>query len=93
VCSWFHFFAITRTLANSLETVLTVVALAYWPWTANNKVDYGGLCISLCVAAVSTVVRPTSLLMWLPLGIHLLWKAPSWPDRARIVFAVALPIT
>ncbi|KAI9742264.1 MAG: glycosylphosphatidylinositol anchor biosynthesis [Claussenomyces sp. TS43310] len=28
-----HWFCSTRTLSNSLETVLTIVALNYWPWS------------------------------------------------------------
>lgn len=30
--NWFMFFCITRTLSNSLETVLTTVSLFYWPF-------------------------------------------------------------
>ncbi|GJJ76971.1 GPI mannosyltransferase 3 [Entomortierella parvispora] len=31
--SWWNFFCSTRTLANSLESALTIVALYYWPFT------------------------------------------------------------
>ncbi|KAG0053431.1 glycosylphosphatidylinositol anchor biosynthesis [Gryganskiella cystojenkinii] len=33
VISWWNFFCSTRTLANSLEAALTIVALYYWPFT------------------------------------------------------------
>jgi len=30
--SWFGFFCMTRTLANSLETVLLLIGLFFYPW-------------------------------------------------------------
>lgn len=30
--SWFTFYCATRTLTNSMETTLTIVALYYFPW-------------------------------------------------------------
>ena len=31
ICSWFHFYCLVRTFSNSVEAVLTVVSLYYWP--------------------------------------------------------------
>ncbi|KAF9957498.1 hypothetical protein BGZ72_001780 [Mortierella alpina] len=33
VISWWNFFCSTRTLANSMEAALTIIALYYWPFT------------------------------------------------------------
>jgi len=43
--SWFNFYCLTRSFSNSLETVLTVTALSYWPWRSFQKKNslIGGL--------------------------------------------------
>lgn len=74
VGSAFNWYCITRTLSNSLEMVLTTIALVYWPWNAKTRVDYGEFVVSLTVAAFSCLCRPTNALLWLALGTHLLWK-------------------
>jgi phosphatidylinositol glycan class B len=69
----------TRTFSNSLETTLTVMALYYWPWGVlgegqpvkenikliNTIRDPWSLRMSLCLAALAVVLRPTNLLIWL----------------------------
>lgn len=67
----------TRTFSNSLETTLTIAALYYWPWdllqdAKSNKQEplkakgnLGSLRISLILAAVAVLLRPTNLLIWL----------------------------
>lgn len=68
----------TRTFSNSLETTLTIAALYYWPWDlvrdakANKqeellqvKGNLGSLRVSLILAAVAVLLRPTNLLIWL----------------------------
>ncbi|KAJ9155040.1 Mannosyltransferase [Pleurostoma richardsiae] len=67
----------TRTFSNSIETTLTVAALYYWPWqlagdaSANpskvlgEKRSMTNLRISLLLAAIAVVLRPTNLLIWL----------------------------
>lgn len=32
LCSWFLFYVMVRPFSNSIETVCTTGALAYWPW-------------------------------------------------------------
>ncbi|KAK3944268.1 hypothetical protein QBC46DRAFT_280044 [Diplogelasinospora grovesii] len=68
----------TRTFSNSLETTLTIAALYYWPWevlddaaaTKGKTVLQGrdrvnSLRLSLILAAVAVLLRPTNLLIWL----------------------------
>jgi phosphatidylinositol glycan class B len=119
--SWFNFYCITRTFSNSLEAVLTVVALSLWP------MDYGAavapllpskagasatttavtttdittsLPKALAVAALAVLVRPTSVLVWIPVGVVTVFSANSLREAARVVglaccigsFALALCI-
>ncbi|KAK3504849.1 Alg9-like mannosyltransferase family-domain-containing protein [Neurospora crassa] len=68
----------TRTFSNSLETTLTIAALYYWPWglvqdAKSNKQEeplqvkgnLDSLRVSLILAAVAVLLRPTNLLIWL----------------------------
>lgn len=73
--SAFNFFCSTRTFSNSLEMVLTTVALAYWPWSPRT-IDWQGYRTALVVASISCVFRPTNALIWMFLGLHLLKQSP-----------------
>ncbi|CAB4477407.1 unnamed protein product [Rhizophagus irregularis] len=79
IVSWFNFFCSIRMLSNSIETVLTTVALYYWPWPSfsnfmswNDRIK--ALRISLTLAAICCILRPTNVIVWGFLGIQLLWK-------------------
>ncbi|CAB4434386.1 unnamed protein product [Rhizophagus irregularis] len=68
-----------KMLSNSIETVLTTVALYYWPWPSfsnfmswNDRIK--ALRISLTLAAICCILRPTNVIVWGFLGIQLLWK-------------------
>lgn len=72
--SWFWFYTASRTLANTLEASLTVIALSYFPWS---KVE----CTTfLWPVAVSVFMRPTSALPWIPLCLYHVKKSthPVW---------------
>ncbi|KHO00742.1 GPI mannosyltransferase [Metarhizium album ARSEF 1941] len=77
--SAWQWYCSTRTFSNSLETTLTVMALYYWPWplfaappssTKENPKPaniLGSICrlrLSLSLAALAVVLRPTNLLIW-----------------------------
>lgn len=96
--SAFHWFCSTRTFSNSLETSLTVMALYYWPWpskeekTAKRVVLSGpetSLNLSLGLAAVACILRPTNALIWATLGAFLYFRAPMWAERILIITEVA----
>ncbi|KAK0670602.1 family 22 putative glycosyltransferase [Cercophora samala] len=67
----------TRTFSNSLETTLTIAALSYWPWELladaketkeeplKQKGRLNSLRISLFLAAIAVLLRPTNLFIWL----------------------------
>ena len=65
----FNWYVITRSFSNNLEMVFTVLALRFWPW--NKKIN-GRWYISLGFGFVSCIIRPTNILIWIPLGIWLL---------------------
>ncbi|KTG02930.1 hypothetical protein cypCar_00044850 [Cyprinus carpio] len=64
LCSWFTWFCCTRTLTNTMETVLTTLALCFFP-LPGSKTHHSWKYLSLVSLAV--VVRPTALIVWLPL--------------------------
>ncbi|KAL2155858.1 hypothetical protein VTH82DRAFT_600 [Thermothelomyces myriococcoides] len=79
----------TRTFSNSFETTLTIAALSYWPWevlvdakaSKNQPFQQQGrllsLRISLVLAAVAVLLRPTNLLIWLVVsGLALIRLTP-----------------
>lgn len=69
--NWFMFFSFTRTLSNSLETVLTLVSLYYWPCIRKhpNTATLGSRKWALAVAALACAIRPTSAITWLYVGL------------------------
>ncbi|KAJ2960773.1 hypothetical protein NQZ79_g3930 [Umbelopsis isabellina] len=92
LASFFNFHMAGRTLSNSLEMVLTTVALNYWPLdgvvTYNNSDFIGNFRVSLAWAALACVIRPTNALLWGFLGLRLLYKA--WPYRSAIIANTAV---
>jgi len=86
--NWMAFDAMVRTFSNSLETTLTAIVLAYWPFAIDlpNKKDEdkdkaGEMMAevvtmrrkSIIAMALTFLMRPTSAICWIFLGIHHLW--------------------
>nr|XP_023472754.1 GPI mannosyltransferase 3 isoform X3 [Equus caballus] len=64
LCSWFTWYCCTRTLTNTMETVLTIIALFYYPLEGSksmNSVKYSSL------VALAFIIRPTAVIPWIPL--------------------------
>ncbi|XP_077050082.1 GPI alpha-1,2-mannosyltransferase 3 isoform X3 [Siphateles boraxobius] len=64
LCSWFTWYCCSRTLTNTMETVLTTLALCFYPLPGSkmhNSWKY------LCLVSLAVVIRPTALIVWLPL--------------------------
>lgn len=64
--NWYWYYCATRTLTNTLETALTIVALSMFPWKKNRKEDFKFLWICGFVCAV----RPTMIVPWTPICIY-----------------------
>lgn len=88
--SWFAFYCVTRTLTNSLETVLTTIALYYWPSTHVRDIDNNNEIIkALSFAAFSCIIRPTAAIIWIPLcAMYLL----SSRNKSLFIFKCIFPI-
>ncbi|XP_035381667.1 GPI mannosyltransferase 3 isoform X1 [Electrophorus electricus] len=87
LCSWFTWYCCTRTLTNSMETTLTVLALYYYPLCTDKTHNSSWKYLSLVSWAV--VVRPTALVVWLPLLFHHLWRAEN---KLKLITHQGLPV-
>ncbi|KAI8374976.1 Alg9-like mannosyltransferase family-domain-containing protein [Choanephora cucurbitarum] len=79
LCSWFNFHMAARTLSNSTEMALTMIALNFWPLpnvpsSASQTKHYR---IALFLAALACVMRPTNGIIWLFAGCQLLWVSQN----------------
>ncbi|KAH1216137.1 GPI mannosyltransferase 3 [Glycine max] len=82
--NWFMFYCFSRTLSNSLETVLTLVSLYFWPcMRPSSNCSFVSRKWGLAVAAVACAIRPTSAITWLYVGLLELFKAH---DRFKFIF-------
>nr|GEU33282.1 GPI mannosyltransferase 3 [Tanacetum cinerariifolium] len=89
--NWFMFYCITRTLSNSLETVLTVISFYYWPCLRVNSTNLPPVSRywALVAAAIACAIRPTSAIIWLYVGLMELFVSR---DRLKFVFLEVVPI-
>lgn len=90
--SWFTFYCVTRTLTNSTETILSTIALYYWPWEKQIEADSkknSNLTLALLFAALSCLVRPTSAIIWILLAIISFYKSDR---KISFIFAHVMPI-
>uniref|UniRef100_H3B3L9 Mannosyltransferase n=1 Tax=Latimeria chalumnae TaxID=7897 RepID=H3B3L9_LATCH len=71
MCSWFTWYCCTRTLTNSMETVLSVFALYFYP-LPGTKTRSSSTYLTL--VAIAFIIRPTALILWLPLLFCHFWK-------------------
>ncbi|KAJ0002118.1 hypothetical protein NQD34_001914 [Periophthalmus magnuspinnatus] len=69
--SWFTWYCCTRTLTNSMETTLTMLALCYFPLPGSRSQSSWKY---LTLVALAVLVRPTSLIVWFPLIIYHFWQ-------------------
>ncbi|KAL6980644.1 Mannosyltransferase aptg1 [Sarracenia purpurea var. burkii] len=89
--NWFMFYCFTRTLSNSLETVLTLVGLYYWPCIRVSTSDVPSVSRKwgLVVAALACAIRPTSAITWAYVGLLELLMTR---DKLRFIFLEVAPI-
>lgn len=89
--NWFMFFCITRTLSNTLETVLTLMSLYYWPCmsASSSKYPLASRSWGLALAALACAIRPTSAITWVYVGLLELFLTRH---RVKFIFFEVLPI-
>ncbi|KAE9462492.1 hypothetical protein C3L33_05597, partial [Rhododendron williamsianum] len=85
------FYCFTRTLSNSLETVLTLVGLYHWPCirASSSEVHSVSRKWGLLLAALACAIRPTSAITWAYVGILELLVTR---DRLNFIFLEVAPI-
>ncbi|TYZ57405.1 hypothetical protein PybrP1_011513, partial [[Pythium] brassicae (nom. inval.)] len=103
--SWFIFYVMVRPFSNSIETVCTTGAFAYWPWkflhaestagkkdwpaTAEDPMKQSHRVLALSLAALGVLFRPTSAVIWLYPGVLHLLQTH---DRGVLLAFQVLPI-
>ncbi|KAG6740816.1 hypothetical protein POTOM_056285 [Populus tomentosa] len=89
--NWFMFFCFNRTLSNSLETVLTLVGLYYWPCmrASPSKAPLVLRKWGLAIAALACAIRPTSAITWVYVG---LLELAVTRDRLKFLVLEVVPI-
>ncbi|XP_043468428.1 GPI mannosyltransferase 3-like [Leptopilina heterotoma] len=63
--NWYWYYCSTRTLINSFETSLTIIALSHFPWREKEN-NY----FFLWIVGLLFTIRPTSAIIWLPLCVY-----------------------
>ncbi|KAM3828390.1 GPI mannosyltransferase 3 isoform 2-T2 [Vipera latastei] len=86
VCSWFTWYCCTRTLTNTMEAVLTIFALYYYPMEGT-KMESSRYYLAL--VALACIVRPTAAIPWAPL---LLWHFEKERNKRRLLWGACLPV-
>ncbi|KAJ8668703.1 hypothetical protein QAD02_010366 [Eretmocerus hayati] len=71
--NWYWYYCASRTLINSFETCLTIIALSVYPWRNSSNKNWKFLSIVgfLCFA------RPTAAIFWLPLCLYHIFRNPK----------------
>ncbi|KAM6181468.1 GPI mannosyltransferase 3 [Erethizon dorsatum] len=86
LCSWFTWYCCTRTLTNTMETVLTAIALSYYPLEgakSAHSVKYTSL------VALACLIRPTAIIPWVPLLLRHAWQEQA---KCRLILRDFLPV-
>ncbi|XP_056121925.1 GPI mannosyltransferase 3 [Rhinichthys klamathensis goyatoka] len=86
LCSWFTWYCCSRTLTNTMETVLTTLALCFYPLPGSkmhNSWKY------LCLVSLAVVIRPTALIVWLPL---LFYHFCGEQNKLKLITQQCIPI-
>ncbi|WKX92031.1 hypothetical protein Q1695_010230 [Nippostrongylus brasiliensis] len=84
--SWFLIYCAPRTLSNTLETALTLIALLWYPF--ENKHLSGRVWPYISIGVLTILIRPTAALLWTVFGISHLSRHPN---PLRLLFLTVLP--
>ncbi|KAI9296700.1 hypothetical protein K502DRAFT_313951 [Neoconidiobolus thromboides FSU 785] len=82
--NWFNLYLSCRLIPNNIEGILTIIALYYWPMLSFNEKKKYTYELSLSLAGLTCLIRPTSVILWLCLGCHLLFNRPNYLSFKRI---------
>ncbi|CAH2088274.1 unnamed protein product [Euphydryas editha] len=89
--SWFWFYTCSRTLLQTLETVLISIALSIFPFKAGKLGYYEKESNNwVWLASLSVFVRPTSAPIWVVLGAYNIMTTNQ--GRLKLILKSYLPI-
>ncbi|CAJ0963830.1 unnamed protein product, partial [Mesorhabditis belari] len=85
--NWFLFYCSPRTLANSVETALTLIALRWFPFEGirQSKTAWPYMTIG----AISIIIRPTAAIIWAIFGLSHLYHSK---ERIRVLIVAILTV-
>ncbi|KAG8183838.1 hypothetical protein JTE90_025721 [Oedothorax gibbosus] len=91
--SWFLFYCSSRTISNMAETSFTACGYYFYPW--NEKRHRRLSCYYMWFAGASLLMRPTAVVVWLPLYLYHFWreKDHSYILRSTLGIGYAIFIT
>lgn len=75
---------------NSLEMVVTAVALSWWPFEGAGEGAGVGEASALGAAAVACVLRPTNALIWAVLGGFRVVYVKGWQRKLSLVLKAVI---
>jgi phosphatidylinositol glycan class B len=94
VSSWFLFYCLPRSMANSLETVLTAPLLYHWYMSVDHALPQARrrhTAVYLTLSSVAALVRPTAVIVSAPLVLSHLYKRPrQW--RMLLKYSIAIGV-
>ena len=67
--SFYLLYTSSRTFSNTAEAAFVSIALYFWPLSARGA-SRTRFLLALAAAYVAVLFRPTSLLLWVFLGVH-----------------------
>ncbi|CAH0746403.1 unnamed protein product [Diatraea saccharalis] len=89
--SWFWFYTCSRTLLQTVETSLLIIALSKFPFKDGKQSYYSKESfVWLWIAVLSVFIRPTSGPMWAVFGIYNLLTTKE--GRLRLIVRTYVPI-
>ncbi|XP_063977844.1 GPI mannosyltransferase 3 [Diachasmimorpha longicaudata] len=65
--NWFWYYCATRTLTNTVETALTIIALSSFPWRDSKRPETSYF---LWIVGITCAIRPTMAITWMPLCVY-----------------------
>lgn len=87
---WFVWYCAPRTLSNTLETILTLFSLQWYPLSkADRKQSYWPY---MSIGFLTILIRPTAILIWIPFGLWHLWRSDSLIEILCTCLSSCLPV-
>eukprot|EP01132_Coremiostelium_polycephalum_P005548 gene5548-6909_t len=91
--SWYTFVCIVRTYSNSIECVMFIVSLYYWPLTSMTPQKQHNPKISIALTTIAFLIRPTTAIMWLFLVPLYIYSNRSNPSKIlKLIIFDIIPV-